>query len=151
MSETETDAATTTDPKSAPIDELADRYQKLLDARAAQAQGKADEDEAKAEISELLATHGATIGLINGKPVLELRSATKSNPPALGKLDLVAHDMAIRVVSMFGALLGIPEDRTGPVEDAVEKVARKVLADYTTISRFTMFETKKFLPKQGKR
>jgi len=145
-------AATEADPKSAPIDALSDRYQRLIDARAAMDKAKAEEKEANGELQEYLAEHGASIGLIDGMPVCEMSTGPRRSAPPLKAFDDIAGDMAARnaeiVVELLQKLEVTVKIPLGALVKVLRGAAREVLDSHITTRDVTTLETKKFLPKQ---
>lgn len=143
-------AATEANPESTPIDVLSDWYQKLIDSRAVLETAKAEEKEAKEHIQELLAEHGAKLGLLNGVPVVEMKTGPRRSAPSLKVFDAMTQDIAAAIADMIAELLAKLKIQivlpVGPLTKALRTATRKVLDDYTSTSEVTTLETKKFLP-----
>lgn len=142
-------ALDTSGPEATPIDVLSDWYEKLVEARSAKERAAADEKEANAVIRAHLAEHGASIGLINGQPMIEMKTGPRRSAPPLGKFDEIAGSLAVRVAGIFGDLLtklGIPAEGTmDKMVNALRGPIREVLDSYVSVGEVTTLETKKFL------
>lgn len=144
-------AVETAGPDALPIDVLSDWYEKLIEARAATEQAKADEKEANAVIKAHLAERGVKIGLINGVPVVEMKTGPRRSAPSLEKFDAMTVELADTVAGLFESLLiklGVPAlGTTSKISAAMRKPIRAVLDSFIGHGEVTTLETKKFLPK----
>jgi hypothetical protein len=144
-------AVETAGPDALPIDVLSDWYEKLIEARAAKESAAAEEKEANSYIRGYLSEHGASIGLIDGQPVIEMSTKSRRSAPALAEFDTITVHLADAVAGLFEGLLvklGVPAlGSTSKISTAMRKPIRAVLDSFVKSGEVTTLETKKFLPK----
>jgi hypothetical protein len=152
--QTEQEVLAEIDPDAAPIDVISDWVQKLIDARVKEAEGKAEKEEARDIILAHMAEAGKKIGVVNGAPVLEIKTKPNAFPPSLAKLDAVSVDIGEKtakavweVLKNLGIATTLPSKMLVP---AIQAIARGVLEDYTSRGTTTSVETARFKPKASK-